>query len=515
MFSSRGGLLEVGFFHSWYSMRMSVALSRVELRTMYDHLEETSSRWPRIGWGLFLLLLVGTSFVVFDSATIIIFLLSAIVILLLSWRLPYGVFYAFLLAAPLIGWMVSISTGTLQVGERAFGGSIDLPMSDIVALAALAAWAFRILFLWKGRNNHEWRPWLPLSIAYGAVVGAHFLSAFSLAQPDLVTVVKYTIRPVLFSYVTCVALVVNFLRSRKRFLVSFGLFALSGTFFALDGFRSLFVGGGILHRARPLPIFGVYPLGSNHNVLAEWLVFTVPIAFVLAFLTRSVRVRRWSFVLAGFMTFVALLTFARSAWIALAVEIIFLGCTISRPWIRTHRRELFFGIVLFLPLLFYMMIFSSQSEVQSSTNTRTMLTDIAFQLFRGNPFLGVGAGTFVDRVAHTWLFVYEFGAALDSHGLIQKIAAETGLVGLGAFAFLLGSLFYYLRRAWRALRRQGADFQAYACLCAAVLGAFAYQVFNTTYWSPKLWLPVGIALAAARLFILQEKDRDPDFLSSS
>lgn len=494
---------------------MSGALSSAELRTMYDHLEETSSRWPRLGWGLLLLLLIGTTFIAFDAGTFILFLLAVIVVLLLSWRMPYSVFYAFIVAAPMIGWLISLSTGNIQFGERVFGGSIDLPVSDIVALAALAAWAFRILFLWKGRGDREWKPWLPLSVSYGLLVGAHALSVFSSIQPDVFGVIKYTLRPVLFSYVTCIALVVNFLRSRKRFVTTFVLLTLSGTFFALDGFRSLFVGGGVLHRARPLSIFGIYPLGINHNVLAEWLVFTAPIALVLALLTSSKDVRRWSLYAAGFMTLIALLTFARSAWIALGVEALFIAFTIGRQWMKMHRRELAWGALFFSPLLIYMLLFSSSVEVQGSTDTRSMLIDIAWSLFRDHPILGIGAGNFVNRVNHVWLFVYEFGAPLDSHGFIQKIAAETGIVGLSAFVFLIGSLITYLRQAWKILRRSGTDFQAYVCLCAAVLGAFVYQLFNTTYWSPKLWLPVGIALAAARMFVLHEKDRDPDFLTQS
>jgi hypothetical protein len=36
----------------------------------------------------------------------------------------------------------------------------------------------------------------------------------------------------------------------------------------------------------------------------------------------------------------------------------------------------------------------------------------------------------------------------------------------------------------------------YHLLVAAALGAFVYQLFNTDYWTGKLWLPIGLMLAA-------------------
>nr|MBP7134692.1 hypothetical protein [Patescibacteria group bacterium] len=90
------------------------------------------------------------------------------------------------------------------------------------------------------------------------------------------------------------------------------------------------------------------------------------------------------------------------------------------------------------------------------------------------------------------------------------------LLGLIAFGAVMVVIVWYLRSGWKELRREARrDREAYAYLCAAVLGAFVYQVFNTTYWTPKLWLPVGIAFAALRLLVVRGRERDPDFLASS
>lgn len=493
---------------------MSVVPRQLEIQTMFDHLDQTKSIWPRIGWGLFLCVIVGACFIALGLGLSAWTGLVALVVLLIAWRAPYAVFYSTMFGAPFIGWMISLSTGKVQLGERVFGGSIDIPFSDLIALVALAAWAFRLLFIWQKRKQNDWKPWLPLGVSFGLLVLAHVLSLFSIAEPNPLYVIKYALRPVLFAYVAWVLLPVNFLRSRKRLITTLGVLVASGVIFAFDGLRSLFVFSGGLHRARPLPIFGISPLGINHNVLAEWLVFVAPLAWCLAELVEDPGWKKGLRAAGIFIGGIALLTLARSAWIALILQLICIAIFNYRSQIKTHLKTIISGLILFSPLAIYMLIFSSGKEVQGSTDARAMLAGIALNLFQDNPLLGVGAGTFVDRVGATWLFVYEFGPPLDSHGILQKVAAETGLIGLCALAFLGLVLGRWMWRLWKAFKPQSLERRAYAFLMVAVIGSFAYQLFNTTYWTSKLWLPVGILLAGGRILISRERSQDPDFLTT-
>jgi hypothetical protein len=63
------------------------------------------------------------------------------------------------------------------------------------------------------------------------------------------------------------------------------------------------------------------------------------------------------------------------------------------------------------------------------------------------------------------------------------------------------------------MRQETAEGEAYIFLVAGVLGALVYQFFDTTYWTPRLWLPVGLALAAGRLFLKSHAEQDPNFLA--
>lgn len=470
---------------------------------------------PRLGWSLFLIGLLVVSFIATGSPFGTTFAVLAIIAVLLASRFPYVAFNLSLASSVLLGILVSIPAGDLRFGERAFGGSIDIGLGELIAATVLAAWAIRMLLLWRGRRDHNWKPWLPLFGAFAALVLAHILSLLSVANPDPLLVLKYSLRPILLVYIISVALPVNFIRSQRRLRDALLVIAAVGTFFALDGLRSLFVfeqGDAFLYRARPLPILGVSPIGENHNVLAELLLFTGPVALAYGLLAKAREDRLIAFVAAGFMTLVALLTFARSAWIALGVEVLLVSIIIGRGWIKERIKYVWLATVCFIPFVLYMGIFSASSGVQSSTDARAMLSGIAWQLYLENPVVGVGAGSFVTHIARTRAYTIEFGAPMDSHGVLQKLIAETGTLGLLAFLFLVYVLARRLWQAARGMNLEKSEGKAFVFLCVAVAGAFTYQLFNTTYWTSKLWLPVGLALAATR--VLEGKtNRDPDFLA--
>ncbi len=452
---------------------------------------------------LFLLLLgalVGVG-LAFEALPLLILFFSGILLALVCWRMPLVVGTVALACAPLIGWLFSFRLDPGGFAERAFGGSIDVPLADLAAfvgMASVGAWAIR---------HHAWKDvWrrLPFARSYLALVAAHLASALSTARPDPVGVAKFTLRPVAFSYLAFVALPVLLLRRWQDVRRSYGLFVFGAVVFALQGFFSLFVDAGFsllsLQRARPLPVFGVYPIGMNHNVLAEWLVVAGPFALALGCWTHDARVRRWCWAAAGLCVAVALLTFARSAWIVIVLQVLVAGATVwrsqaAKAWVWLAR----IGWVLILPLAGYMAWFSLRAEVATSTDARAMLTGIAWRAFLDHPFVGIGAGTFTGQVWETWGYRLLFGGAMDAHGVLQKVLAETGLVGVVAYLLVSVTVFHLV---WQAVRRLGWRHRigrglAYAAV--GVMGAWTYQLFNTTYWSAKLWLPIGLFFAAAAL----------------
>ncbi|HWR00026.1 MAG TPA: O-antigen ligase family protein [Candidatus Methylomirabilis sp.] len=455
-----------------------------------------------LGWGVVLLLIAAAVLIAAGVPFAPAWIVSGTVAVLFAYTYPYVTHGIVVALVPFLGIMVSLPTGKLAIGERAFGGAIDVQVGELAAMSLVVAWAFKVFFLWVKRRDVNWKPWLPFALPMAAVVATHLASAFSAFQPDPILVAKYTLRPVFWAYLIYVVITVNFVRSRRRLLTILGIVAATGVFAALMGSASLAFAGSadqFLRRAHPLPMFGIMPLGDNHNLLAEWFAVTVPLTIALALLVQEKRSRRLLMLAAGFQAVVALLTFARTLWIVLAFEAILAGWLVWRDELRQWFPRVLVAIVFLIPLAFAMTVFSGTALVRSSTSTRYMLSEIALNLWQASPWIGVGAGTFVDRIANIRVFIIEYGNPVDAHGFGQKLIAEVGLLGLLAVAWVVAWVYGFVRYCLGAFKDRPRERDVFLILAIAASGSFLYQLFNTNYWTGKLWLPVGILLAAARI----------------
>lgn len=470
-----------------------------------------------LSWGIILVLVAASILIAFGmplGVTSIIISLGAV---LFAFTYPYAMFGIMVVLLPFFGFTIRIPTGEFAIGEHAFGGSIDIYLGEVVAFALLIAFALKVILLWGRRHDVNWKPWLPLLLPVTGIVLTHLVSAFSPLRPDMMLVVKYTLRPVLWSYLLYVLLTVNMVRSPRRLRMTLALVTATGMFAAFMGFVSLWLGreaGELIPRARPLPLFGLHPIGENHNLLAEWLAVTVPFTIALSYLVKQERTRRYLAAAAVFQAVIALLTFARSFWIVFAVEAILFAVFVWREELRRYASAALIALVLLLPLGFAMIAFSSTPIVQSSTSTRLMLTEIALNTWFASPWIGAGAGTFVDVVGSTSIFVTEYGNPLDSHGWLQKLLAEVGMLGTLAVAWLIASVFYFVRDHLKTLHAHPVERRVFLILAIALLGALVYQLFNTNYWTGKLWFPLGVLLAASRALISRH-ERNPEPIHDS
>jgi O-antigen ligase len=346
------------------------------------------------------------------------------------------------------------------------------------------------------------------------MVAAQLASLASSVEPPVGEVIKHTFRYVVFTYLTCIALVINFIRSRKRLRTAFVILTVFGVIFALDGLRSVIrLDGGLsFSRAMPLPILEMIPLGGNQHALAEVMLIGICAALAFGAMSKFQDQKLLANGSAALMAGVAILTFSRTAWIALAVMVGILSITVWKDWLLARKQWVIVAAILFIPIAAAMGVYNLNTTSQQSVDSRSMLTSIAVDAFNTSPVLGIGAGTFYDRVSRTYAFVVEFGPAFDAHGFIQKTLAETGLIGLFALIVTVSMILREMWKTWNALSRGRIEREAYAYLAVGVIGSFIYQLFSTSYWTPRLWLPVGIMLAAGRIFLEKEADRDPDFL---
>jgi O-antigen ligase/polysaccharide polymerase Wzy-like membrane protein len=469
-------------------------------------MKETPQQHPQtLTLGIFLLLVAVTFTIAMGFPIGIVTILLAVTTFAFIFRYIYIGLYLGVALSPFLGIAVSIPTGVLRLGERTFGGAIDISVAEVLLLFVLAAWALKLILYWWKRHDREWMPRLPLGMSYAGLVMAHLASVFSPLTPDPFPIVKFAMRPVLFDYLAFIALPVNLIRSRRRLKSILAVMTVVGSLAAINGLVSMFFGNmneSIVGRAHPMPIFGVSALGENHNELAELLVFTTFITLALAVLTKSEHARRLLHGAAAFQCLIGLLTFTRTAWVCFILQGLFLYWSMWRDVVRRHVRAICIVGILLLPLVVAMLAYAASESASSSNSTRLMLSQIAYELFRTSPVFGAGAGTFLERVGSTHVFLIEYGDPLDSHGFLQKLGAETGALGLLAITWVYVHLSLLLRRGWKDIPSDNAR-SSFLFLVTGTVGALLYQLANTDYWTAKMWLPVGLTLASIQ--VLRER----------
>lgn len=385
-------------------------------------------------------------------------------------------------------------------------GALNVPYVDIIAILAFAGWLLRSLWEWWMKGVPLTWKQFPGLVFFLAFVVASFLSIFN-AEDKLLSL-KYVLRPLSFFYLMFVIFPLNTIKTPEILKRVFYVFYAVGIVTALNGlvgFLTYPADSILSKRAVPAAIFGVFPYGTSHNLIAEVLVSVIPIGLYLTWLCKESLNRKLVFLGTLCMLGVNLLTFSRTGWIVALLELFVFGYALYQGRFKDSAKGLFFLGVLFTPLMVYMFIFSSQSFVQSSDENRYLLLDIAYDTWHHFPMLGAGPGRFQEFVAKNAVYMIEFGAPSEAHGFIQKIAAEEGVLGLGTYVLLLGFVIHRVWKAYVAVRSdQVWGFTLLACL-SLTLGSIVFQLFQTNYFVSKMWFPLGLAMAAAELALRQLK----------
>lgn len=389
------------------------------------------------------------------------------------------------------------------------GQNVNVPYVDLIAIFVFTAWMLRSLLLPPyGGLNFIKQLGKGAKLSFENFPGLIFFLLFIVAAllslinaENFLYSLKYILRPLSFFYLMFVVLPYNVINSKKVLSNVLKCFYAVGIAVALMGLWSILFSesSGLLRRALPIPVFGIPILGTNHNLIAEVLISVIPIGFILVWETREIWAKKLLITGVLLMIAINLLTFSRTGWIALAFELLILVLIKYRKNIRSYFE---FGLVIFLilsPLLVYGYIFMTSEIVQSSNQNRIALTKIALDTFYKHPIVGAGAGTFVDQVAMNRWYIVDFGNPSEAHGVVQKLLAETGVLGFLTFFALLGYIILRLIKAYRETSQNSPYKYIILALALSAAGSIIFQLFNTSYFVSKLWLPLGVALAAARL----------------
>jgi len=173
-----------------------------------------------------------------------------------------------------------------------------------------------------------------------------------------------------------------------------------------------------------------YATFPHPNVLAGFML----VAMILIGVNSQKgwwRIVKWVAQILGGITI--LLSFSRTTW--LVGLLVGFGLLIRDWWARKGR---VIGLVLFLIFIsvFYYR-FALTLSGQEAITQRFSLAQIAIKMIKTSPLAGMGLNNFIPRLPDYW---QQFGMTYwlqPVHNIFLLIAAETGLVGLLIFLWLL------------------------------------------------------------------------------
>jgi len=424
----------------------------------------------------------------FSSLTLLFFLIFLLVLLFLKY--------------PIIGIYLMAFLYPFNYLEASYD-KFNVPLVDLIALVLFITWVVRSLYLHLENKQKISLKNFPAWIFMLFFIGAGAVSLLNVESSALLASVKFILRPMLFFYLMFVILPFNIIDSFKKLYNTLNVMFVLGVGLALMGIWSFIFPPyyAELRRAVPLSVFGYYPLGTNHNLLAEVFVALMPFALILFWREKDVFLKNIYLLGAFLMGGVNLLTLSRAGWLALIFQLLILLALKYKGQFKKIFSSFFSYLLLALlaPLAYLVYQFATTGVVIGATLNRMQLIEGALFLFREHPFIGNGPGTFISALEGMRWYIIQYGEPLEAHGFIFKTLPELGILGTFAFLALLAYIFYALLKGYNNIKLKPQYANLVLGMILAVVGVVVFQVFGTGYYMAKLWLPIGLALASLKL----------------
>ena len=380
-----------------------------------------------------------------------------------------------------------------------FGWELNIPYADLFIIFTAIIGS---IFLFRDTINKS-QIRIPKQIIYNLlpllflfITGA--LSLLNVWPEQMVLSIKYWWRFVAFYYIFYFLFIQIIVNSEKRYwIISWCLYAV-GIFLSIMGIVSFI--RPELHQAfnmaAPLSWFGLFPYGSSHNLLAESLVSIILFSWLLVYRYKEKEYSKFLYLGLAMMIGVVLLTFSRTGWLVLWLELFVLAALYYRQQFKDFIYKYWWvGLVIIALIMIYYITFAQTYFVTSSNDARLAMVNKSWQLFLEHPWLGNGIGTWQEIVSKDVYYVYEFGQPLEQHGIIFKLIAEQGIIGVIVW---LGMMLYFIYTLFKNyLKFDNSNPWRWGALIAllVVIGQFMFQLLDTGYYSAKMWLPFGLAFA--------------------
>lgn len=256
---------------------------------------------------------------------------------------------------------------------------------------------------------------------------------------------------------------------------------------------------------------GIQSSFGNPNDFAAWLVMIIPFVIALAFFWKSewvacfskhikpiMKNARFLFLPVGFVLLVCLvLVGSRGAWLASLLSLFFLGFILKSRKLIVVLLLVIFVIPFIIPDRVKERAVSilNSNEIGGSINIRLKLWREAMEIIEDFPLLGTGPNTY-SIVAPE--YKNESKTGFYPHNSYLHMAAETGLLGIGAFLWIVLALF---KTTFHKIKKIGNDFERtlLAGFLAGMAGFLAHSIVDTNLYALQLnmlmWMVMGLIIS--------------------
>lgn len=298
--------------------------------------------------------------------------------------------------------------------------------------------------------------------------------------------------PLLFLLVTATV------RTRKQMLLLLGLMMLT-TLRANVGFYHTVSGRDFSHFSNNLRYAGVLGYAGQNGLaafMAELFIFLLAIAPA----ARGLWYRLLMYASIALTGYCVLFCFSRGGYVGVLAGFVVLGLLKDRKYLFIVAALLAtWQTIVPNAVRERVLMTYDGNQVESSANERLQLWEDAFTIIPQHPILGTG---FV-----TYRYLGRSEDYSDTHNYYVKVTVETGLVGLGLFAYLL----WILIREGFSLYRESQDplYQRLGLgLVAMMFCAIAVNFFGDRWMyqqiSAYMWTYLAL-VCRARMIVASEK----------
>lgn len=197
---------------------------------------------------------------------------------------------------------------------------------------------------------------------------------------------------------------------------------------------------------------------GNQNFFSAYLILLLPLIILIVIYNwrrKNFLFASLMFILTGIIVFLVRIMDSQGAFLGIGASLLFLIVLFRRQIFKPKVRVLFFsglfallllGTVLSVPKLPQIKAYIN-SEIESGTiGIRLKIWQGSLRMIKERPLTGWGTGTFYlvypnFRIPEYFLNPHSVNATRHAHNELLEITAETGIVGVGFFLWLLATIF--------------------------------------------------------------------------